>query len=186
VAKRDVTNPNDGVEVSMTLWSRISGALVVGWLATFAVTPVAAQTSFGGYGVRVAETINGDQAAQGIGVRAGLSFPLFPLKAYAAAERIFPDCPESGCSVWAAEAGLTLNLFPLPLASPYLTGGVVRRRYDSGIDGAPGGAVTTVDGISAGLGVSAGVPGISFFLEGRYEFMDAPYDQFVLRLGVMF
>jgi hypothetical protein len=77
-------------------------------------------------------------------------------------------------------------VFPLPIVSPYLTGGVVRRRFDSGGENVPGGTVTNVEGISVGAGVSVGVPGVGFFLEGRYEFMDDPYDQFVIRLGVMF
>ena len=152
----------------------------------FARGQASAQASFGAYGVRVAETIDGAGDARGVGVRARLSLPLFPLKIYGAAERVFPDCPEDGCSVWAAEAGLALTVFPFPIMSPYLTGGLVRRRYDSGIENAAEGQVTTVEGISAGAGISAGIPGISFFLEGRYEFMDEPFDQFVLRLGVMF
>jgi hypothetical protein len=159
---------------------------LVGGLLGFSPGQASAQASLGVYGVRVAETLNGEISGQGFGVRARLSMPLVPLKVYAAAERIFPDCPDGGCSVYAVEAGLTLNLFPLPIVSPYLTGGVVRRRFDSGGDNVQGGAVTNVEGISVGAGVSAGVPGVSFFLEGRYEFMDDPYDQFVVRLGVMF
>lgn len=166
----------------MTLWSRIAAVPVFGFMILVTPGSASAQASFGAYGVRVAETIGGEVAAQGIGVRAGISFPLLPLKAYAAAERIFPDCPDGGCSAWAAEAGLTLNVLPFPVVNPYLTAGVVRRRYDSGI----GGQGTAVEGISAGIGVSAGLPGISFFLEGRYEFMEDPYDQFLIRFGVMF
>jgi hypothetical protein len=166
----------------MTLRNRIATVLVLGLLTVLTTGHASAQGTFGAYGVRVSESVNGNSAAEGIGLRAGLSLPLFPIKAYAAAERIFPDCTQGGCSVWAGEVGLTVDIFPAPFVSPYLTGGVVRRRFDSGDQG----AVTTEEGISAGVGVSAGLPGISFFLEGRYEFMDDPYDQFVLRLGVMF
>ena len=170
----------------MTFWNRTAAVLAVAALTFLAAQEAAAQASFGVYGVHVSESVGGETAAEGLGLRAGISFPLFPLKAYAAAERIFPDCPDDGCSVWAAEAGLRVDVFPLPVVSPYITGGIVSRRYDSGIEGAVEGQVNTVQGISAGVGLSAGVPGISFFLEGRYEFMDEPYDQFVLRLGVMF
>lgn len=158
----------------MTFWIRTAGAVVFGSLLFMTTAQASAQGSFGLYGVRVSESVDGERMERGLGLRVGISFPLFPLKAYAAAERIFPRCPDEGCSVWAAEAGLSLTVFPFPVVSPYLTGGIVRRRYDSGIEDSIEGQVNTAQGISAGAGVSAGLPGISFFLEGRYEFLDEP------------
>ena len=164
----------------MLISSRIAAVILSGALVFLASDKAAAQASFGAYGVRVSESVNGATAAEGIGVRAAVSFPVFPLEAYAVAEKVFLDCPTSGCSLWALEAGLNLSLLTVPTVKPYLTAGVVRRHYEVTSDG------TSLEGISFGAGASAGLPGIRFFLEGRYEFMDDPYDQFVLRLGVMF
>jgi hypothetical protein len=138
-----------------------------------------AQASFGAYGVRVADSFDG---ANGVGVQAAVAFPILPIEAYVAGERFFPDCPDDGCSMWGGSVGINLKVVPLPIVQGYVTGGLVRRRID------PGGVAeaTTDEAIHAGVGVSAGVPGLKAFLEGRYEFFDGDLGQFVVRLGVMF
>jgi len=169
-----------------------------GVLSTLLLTAVllpagdlSAQVSFGGYGVRTSDALvdlsDADAGgSEGIGVRAAVSFPVLPVSAYAAAERVFPDCPEDGCSVWAGEVGVNLAVIPLPIVQPYVSGAVTRRRFDSGLGDTVEGSVRTEEGISAGLGVSVGLAGFGAFVEGRYEFMDDPFDQWIVRLGVMF
>jgi len=147
-----------------------------------------AQVSIGAYGLRASDalgTLTDGGGAQGLGVRAAVSFPVLPVSAYAAGERLFPDCPEDGCSVWAGEVGVNVAVIPLPIVQPYVSGAITRRRFDSGIDGAVS-SVRTEEGISAGLGVAVGLAGIGAFVEGRYEFLDDPYDQWIFRLGIMF
>ena len=159
--------------------------------ALLAAGDLSAQVSFGGYGVRTSDALTELSDADaggtnGLGIRAALSFPVLPVSAYAAAERLFPDCPEGGCSVWAGEVGVNVAVIPLPIVQPYLSGAVTQRRFDSGLDDAVEGAVRTEDGISLGLGVSVSLAGLGAFAEGRYEFMDDPFDQWIMRLGVMF
>jgi len=142
-------------------------------------TSGAAQISYGGHLVQAQDAFGG---AGGVGARVGVGLPLFPVTGFVSAEYFFPDCgAASGCGLSGVSLDLNYTLLPLPVVTPYLTGGVVARRIDLG--GASEARSET--GLHAGAGVSAGVPGMRVFGEARYEFVQAPERQFVLRLGVL-
>jgi hypothetical protein len=139
---------------------------------------VDAQVRYGGHYVQVQESFGG---SGGVGLRAGVAVPLLPVEAYAGGEYFFPACSGiGGCGL----SGLTLDVnvsLPSPFLAPYATGGWALRRLN------PGAAAETFtrSGVSLGAGVGAGLPGARFFGEIRYEFIQIPSRQFVLRFGLM-
>ena len=68
-----------GVENYVTFWTRTAGAVVFGAVLLMTAAQASAQGSFGVYGVTVSESVGGERVERGLGLRAGLSFPLFPL-----------------------------------------------------------------------------------------------------------
>jgi hypothetical protein len=135
-----------------------------------------AQLLYGGHLAHAADTFGG---TTGVGGRLGFGVPVFSVEVLASAEYFF-----SGCSAACGLQGLSLDgnlALPFPLLAPYATGGWVVRRYD------PAGDVDaeTVSGIHLGVGISGGFAGAKLFGEARYEFVDAPERQFVLRVGLL-
>jgi len=151
-------------------------------LAVGAVLPVAAtaQVSWGAHAVRAADAFGG---ATGAGVRAGVTLPVLPFDLIGSAEYFFPDCgnDQSDCGLH----GLTLDAnvrMVLPVLRPYGLAGLAYRKVSPGGD-APDEEST---GLALGAGVDLALGGLRLFGEGRYEFLDAPEKQFLLRLGIMF
>jgi hypothetical protein len=70
---------------------------------------------------------------------------------------------------------------PIPVLTPYATGGLVYRRTDVG----GGAGVVAKTGYGAGVGVNLGGLVLGAYAEVRYEVVD-PQDQIVFRLGLRF
>ncbi|GMV05140.1 MAG: hypothetical protein AMXMBFR53_14190 [Gemmatimonadota bacterium] len=132
-------------------------------------------------GIHVARAGDAFGGANGIGGSLELNFPLFPLDLFVAGEYFFPDCGSvDDCGYLGGSADLHLGL-PIPVLTPYATGGLVYRRYEAG-----GGVAALEDtGFGAGVGVNLGTLVLGAYAEVRYEFVD-PDDQLVFRLGLRF
>ena len=132
-------------------------------------------------GIHVARATDSFGGANGVGGSMELSFPVFPIDVFVAGEYFFPDCGNvADCSFMGGSADLHLSL-PIPVLTPYATGGLVYRRTDVG-DGA--GAVAKT-GYGGGVGVHLGALVLGAYAEVRYEVVD-PDDQIVIRLGLRF
>lgn len=156
----------------------ISLALLVLLLGAGAA-PAAGQVSLGVHGVSATDAFGG---TRGVGARVGFSLPLFPVDVLATAETFFPDCGDLDCSLRGISIDASMDLLPLPVVRPYVTGGFTVRRFDSDL----GEGSRDVSGLNVGAGVSVGLSGLRLFGEGRYEFVSAPERQTIFRLGVLF
>jgi len=153
---------------------RIFGGALV--LALVCAPGLSAQLLYGGHLVHAEDAFGG---ATGVGGRVGFGIPAFPIEVLAGAEYFFPGC-SSACGF----QGLSVDgnfALPFPILAPYATGGWVLRRFD------PVGEADaeTSSGLHLGVGISGGLAGAKVFGEARYEFMDAPEKQFVLRAGFL-
>jgi hypothetical protein len=132
-------------------------------------------------GIHVARATDAFGGTNGVGGSVELSFPLFPIDLFVAGETFFPDCGTvDDCSFMGGSADLHLSL-PIPVLTPYATGGLVYRRTDPG--GGAGAVAKT--GWGAGVGVNLGALVLGAYAEARYEVVD-PDDQVVIRLGLRF
>ena len=141
---------------------------------------ISAQLRVGGHFVHAAESFGG---ASGVGLRAGVAIPLLPLDVMASWARFSPECPpgEPDCGL----TGLTLDAnfrIPVPLVRPYLSGGIAYRSLDPVDPGDDGGVL----GPGLGAGAEVALARLRLFGEARYEWVDAPEDQLLWRLGVLF
>lgn len=143
------------------------------------VRPAVAQVSLGVHGVGASDAFGG---AEGVGARLAFSLPLFPVDVLATAETFFPDCGDLECSLRGISIDASMDLLPLPVVRPYVTGGFTARRFDTGL----GEGSRDVSGLNVGAGVNVGLSGLRLFGEGRYEFVGAPERQTIFRLGVLF
>jgi len=132
--------------------------------------PAQAQLSFGVQGSVITRVQDVDvggpdllelAGTYGIGGRAVVSPPVFPLSLVGSFDYFFPECGAGDCSLYTAQGHVTLGL-PLPIVRPYLLGGWQYRKdeFDS----------TT--GAVIGGGVSLNFV-VSLFLEMQVEFADA-------------
>lgn len=132
-------------------------------------------------GIHVARATDSFGGTNGVGGSVELSFPLFPIDLFVAGDWFFPDCGTvEGCSLVGGSADLHLGL-PIPVLTPYATGGLVYRRTDEG--GGAGAVAKT--GYGGGVGVHLGALVLGAYAEIRYEVVD-PEDQVVFRLGLRF
>ena len=143
-------------------------------------SPADGQLRIGGHVVKAADAFDG---SYGLGLGAGIDFPLLPFDLMASGEYFFADCPpeDPDCGLY----GLTLDAnFRLlfPLVRPYISAGLAYRN----ISPVEIGGDETVAGLGLGLGVDVALAGVRLFGESRYEFLDAPEKQFLWRLGVLF
>ena len=97
----------------------------------------------------------------GVGARAALQPPIFPLGVVAQGVYYFPDLADTSYMTYSLAAQLRL---PLPLISPYAIGGLQWRRAS-----ATGGASNTESGIMVGVGVQLT---FGFFVEATMELND--------------
>jgi hypothetical protein len=139
-----------------------------------------AQVNWGGHVAHAADAFGG---TYGVGLRLGIDLPALPFDLVATGEHFFPDCPagHGGCSF----NGFTLDgnfRIAFPVIRPYITAGLAYRSYSPGGDG-PDDSAT---GPAVGLGADLSLGGIRVFGETRYEFVDAPENEFVWRLGLLF
>ena len=142
-------------------------------------TQASGQLSLGVHGVSATDAFGGTQGAGG---RVAFSLPLLPVDFMVTAETFFPDCGDLDCSLRGVSLDASMDLLPLPVVRPYVTGGFTVRRFDTGL----GEGTREARGLNAGAGVNVGLAGLRLFGEGRYEFFSAPERQTVVRLGVLF
>ncbi len=116
----------------------------------------------------------------GAGVLLGIDVPILPVDVYGSGTWFFAGC--GGCGLKGWSVGVSFRPLPLPLARPYVVGGVTDRTLDD----ARVGLVLKSGGTFAGLGLDVALLGMRVFAEGRYEFLDGELAQPVLRAGVLF
>jgi hypothetical protein len=143
---------------------------------TLASTPAGAQAQVvtGVHAVQATETLGG---SIGLGVRAGINPPVFPVDIIASGEYLFPDCGDDECSLWGGSIDANFAL-PFPILTPYVSGGMAYRSFQ----------LSGADPEDSAIGPTVGV-GVRFsmaFGEVRYEFADAPEQQVILRVGLLF
>ena len=162
------------------------------FLALFALVPAdhaEGQLYFGGHiayatgadtdAVDLDPVFDGLDGAVGVGGRIGWDLPVLPVDILAAGEYFFPDCGAEDCAMYGGTLEALVRL-PIPLVRPYALGGLVWRSWDAGDED---GSST---GFDAGLGIDLHLLAVRVFLDARYEFLDDPQEQWVLRLGVNF
>jgi hypothetical protein len=173
---RPPTSPGDGRGRRPLVWMPLMlSVLLLGLLAG----PLSGQVSLGVHGVSATDAFGG---TQGVGGRLAFSLPLLPVDFMASAETFFPDCGDLDCSLRGVSLDASMDLLPLPVVRPYVTGGFTIRRFDTGL----GEGTREARGLNAGAGVNVGLAGLRLFGEGRYEFFRAPERQTVFRLGILF
>lgn len=168
--------PGDGRSRSPLVWMTLMWSVL---LLGVPAPPVSGQISLGVHGVAATDAFGGTEGAGG---RVALSLPLLPVDFMVTAETFFPDCGELDCSLRGVSLDASMDLLPLPVVRPYLTGGFTIRRFDTGL----GEGTWEARGLNAGAGVHVGLAGLRLFGEGRYEFFSAPERQTVFRLGLLF
>ncbi len=132
-------------------------------------------------GIHVARASDAFGGVNGVGGSVELSFPLFPIDLFVAGDYFFPDCGSADeCSFLGGSADLHLSL-PVPVLTPYVTGGLVYRRTDLG----QGAGATAETGLGGGVGAHLGTLVVGAYAEVRYEVVD-PDDQVVFRIGIRF
>lgn len=162
--------------------SRIAGpiGLALALLLVLAAMPAHAQLHWGPHVAHASKSFDG---ATGVGLRAGIGLPTFPLGLTVSGDYFFPDCAQGdGCGLRGVTVDGSYRPFPSPLIRPYVTGGVAYRQFDLGT----GASSEDVSGLAVGAGVDAAIAGFRAFGEVRWEFVEAPTSQAVWRLGLLF
>ena len=146
-------------------------------MAVFFLSPVQLRGQvFGGvFGARAQDSFGG---TTGFGVEAGLSIPVLPLAVFGSGEWFSPSC--TGCDLSGWSLGVKYRVLPVPIASPYVTGGRTWRSREDG-------TLPAVDdeGVFAGVGADVSLPGFKLFGEVRYDFLSRDLRQAVLRAGFL-
>ena len=145
-----------------------------------------AQLAFGVHAPMATSIGGGDDlqdAAFGIGGRIGLQPPVLPVSFWGTVDYFFPGGEDTSYQNFALDGNFIL---PIPLLSPYVTGGYTARRFDDGSGS------DTHHGWTAGVGVNFSFI-VNAYLEARREFIggddDAVVgddDQWLVRLGLTF
>lgn len=155
-------------------------------LGATTVLPAAgtAQTDVLDLGVHAVRADHLLDGSTGIGGQVALNIPGFPLSLRGAVDRFFPDCPQGSaddCAAWGFTVDGNLTL-PVPVLSPYLSAGVVRRSVD------PGDPLveTSETGMALGGGVRLALFGLDLFGEARRELMSELDDTWMFRAGLVF
>ena len=158
----------------------LSPAVLVAAYLILSPSAADAQLRVGGHLVKAADTFDG---SYGLGLRAGIDFPLLPFDLMASGEYFFPNCPpeDSDCGLYELTLDANFRLL-FPLVRPYISAGLAYRN----ISPMQIGADETVAGLGLGLGVDVELAGVRLFGESRYEFLNAPEKQFLWRLGALF
>lgn len=125
-----------------------------------------------------------DETTTGVGVRAALGLPAFPLEVHGSVDYFFPDCDPVDCSFWEANANAIFRV-PLPAIPlrPYVGAGLNYQSFTA--DGVPDQSGTGFN-ILGGLEIGA-TPLIRPFVEGRYEIIDSDGldNQFIVTAGII-
>lgn len=152
------------------IFTALAPVLLLGW-----ARPAEAQLSVGLHVARAQDVFEG---ANGLGVGAEAGVPLFPVSVRAAADYFFPDCGSAeGCSFLGGSLNVNVAL-PIAVLRPYVTGGLVYRRFEADDASDP----ESDTGLGAGVGLDLDPVLFKLYVEARYEWVD-PDDQWVLRLG---
>ena len=142
--------------------------LSVAFACAVMANPVNAQVSFGVHGATITSIADAPEleGSFGLGARALLSPPIFPVALVGSATYYFPDCGAVDCSHLTYGLGVNLGL-PLPVVRPYVHAGY--QFWRDSVDGVSG----TGNNFVAGLGVQLNFV-VSVFLEGMFEFTEVP------------
>jgi hypothetical protein len=143
-------------------------------LALVGAPSASAQLLYGGHLAHATDAFGG---TTGVGARVGLGLPALPIQLLAGVEYYFPGC-SGACGFQGLSVDGNVSL-PFPFLAPYATGGWVLRRYDPPDEV----EAETFSGVHLGVGIGAGIAGARVFGEARYEFVEAPERQLVLRAG---
>jgi hypothetical protein len=140
--------------------------------------PVSGQFLWGGHLAQAGSSFGG---THGLGLSLGVDLGVLPIDVVATGEYFFPVCPPdlARCGLKGHSIDVNYRLV-VPVLRPYVTGGMVWRRFS------PGGDSTGVDlsGLSMGGGVSLSMGGTRLFGEARLELTEAPRRQVVTRVGL--
>lgn len=158
-------------------------------LAVGALAPQEAEAQFK-FGAHAAYADGGDnllpEGTFGLGARIGIDPPLIPFSFWAHGDYYFPDDIETGAGTvdtgyqtFGADAHF--SPLPFPMVTPYLSGGVLVRRFSAEDNS------NTETGFAAGLGADIGVL-VSGTVQIRREFFgdEAGGGQWVVRAGITF
>ena len=77
---------------------------------------------------------------------------------------------------------VSLDLLPIPVLRPSVTGGYTIRRFDTGL----GEGSIDRSGPNLGAGLNLSLSAFRLFGEARYEMVRAPERQAIVRIGVLF
>ncbi len=133
---------------------------------------------FGGvFGILVQDSCGESGESSGVGVEGGLNIPVLPLDVFGSAEWFFPNCARRDLRGWSL--GFNYRVLPVPLVSPYVTGGRTWRRSENGEPPGSG------EGMFGGIGIDVSLPGFGLFTEIRYEFLSGDLAQTVMRAGFL-
>lgn len=164
----------------MALRRMIAAALFTLPAAAVAPGTASAQINWGAHVAHAADVFGG---TYGVGLRLGIDLPALPFDLLGSGEFYFPDCPsgQGGCGF----KGLALDAnfrMVFPVIRPYVAAGLAYRSYSPGGDGADDNGT----GPALGVGADVSLAGVRVFGETRYEFVGAPENEFVWRLGLLF
>jgi len=135
-----------------------------------------------GWGIHLAEARDAFGGSYGAGVRVGGSLPILPVDLFLTGEQFLPECPSgsSGCGLQGMSVEANFRLV-FPVLRPYLSAGAAYRRFRSGGSGPD----LDNSGLTFGAGVDLGLGRVRLFGEGRYEFVEAPERQQLIRIGIL-
>ena len=119
------------------------------------------------------------EGTTGAGAEIGYDLPVLPVDVFGAGTWFFPDC--EGCELSGWSLGVNVRI-PFPLIRPYVTGGMAWRNQEGQANAA---VVEDNSGAFAGAGVDLAFAGVRLFGEARYEWLDGPQEQAIVRLGIM-
>jgi hypothetical protein len=132
-------------------------------------------------GVHLAQANDAFAGSFGLGARAGVDVPILPVQVVGVGEYFFPDCGAGDCGLKGASLEANVAL-PLPILAPYVSLGWAWRELDPVTEDPS----VNDSGPTVGLGTRLGLGSLAPFFEARYEFVEAPEEQFLLRFGLQY
>jgi hypothetical protein len=141
--------------------------------AILAVTATSAESQVSLHaGATHAEALGGQWGAD---ARLGYNFIALPVEVFAGADYFLAGCEED-CGLWGWRLGGDLR-FPIPGATPYVTGAWVHRERELGT------VTKEKEGIALGVGISVDF-GFRIRAEVCREFLGGDLEQLVFRVGL--
>lgn len=155
--------------------SMLRRAVPVAVAVLLLASPALGQVSYGGHTVNANDAFGG---SRGVGLRGQIGLPLLPISVAVNGEYFFTHCSDGDCGLYGATFDLNYSL-AIPLLQPFVGLGWSVREVEVA------GRKTTERGINVGVGAQFRLRGIRPFVDIRYELVDAPEKQFVVRIGLL-